>query len=1020
MSNLKLEVTLSAIDKLTAPFKSTVKQAQKLSESLKTVRSEKKALESTYNKMNSMQKLTENITAANTALDKHKNKLANLRTKISSEKTDKQNIKNLLDEEKRNFNFLSKRHAEYSASQAASGKLISTSNAAMIQSQFKIKGLSEQYQKINDKIKKTNQSIRTENSLAKSNQQEKVKQYLALRQLRTQLKEAGINSKDFAKHETTVKGKIEAATAAINKQKTSLDKLNKTKAYNQRYHDNVETLKSRSEQLRNVGQKSMITGAGITAPIVNSVRDFMSFEDVMLGVVRQVPGLKDELGNFTPEYDVWKKKVQDLSKELPLTTNQLGDMVTAAARMDIPVDQLEDFVRLNTQMATAFDAENPDELVELFGKVQKNFRMTTKEAKELADTINYLDDNAISKGTDIINFLNDTSGIAGIVKINNKNLAAIGSTLLTAGHEASTSAKAVEATFNRLSKATRMKPVQKGLAALGLDPRKIQKGMVTDAEGTLMTIVEKIKKLPKHLQAGVISDIAGGNYNTQLAGLVTNTEEWRRQIALANSEEAKNSMGREFDTRMRSISAKWQVFKNRLFNINSTVGGSLKVTLENLMDKISGALDKVQEWVNANPELTASIMKWVGGIGAGLTVIGGLAMGLSFLLYPIARLILGFGHLTGINKAISNRFKVLGRAIRTTGGAWNKFAIAMKWGVRMLLSPLKLIAVLFSPIGLAIAGVALAGTMLYKHWEKVKAFFGGFFEGLKKGLAPVMEKFKPLGTVFGLVADAVKKVFDWFGKLLSPTKQTSEQLDKAKTAGEKFGSALATAIEWILKPLTLLIDGITWLIDNMPKIEVPKIEMPTLEQQQLTQTLKNGNAQSGYAAAAAVNEQVPKQYHFPAQTKGINSQYSYGNAAMANVLKNGKARGGYTGDGYKYSPAGIVHSGEYVMTKEATSRIGIKNLNLLNYAKKGMGAFALSAGMATSVAAQPFVIDNRPPLAAKPQSAQAAQVGPMTVNITINGTNQSPTELASAVRLELEKLDRQRQAKSRSALFDRD
>lgn len=49
----------------------------------------------------------------------------------------------------------------------------------------------------------------------------------------------------------------------------------------------------------------------------------------------------------------------------------------------------------------------------------------------------------------------------------------------------------------------------------------------------------KNKKLPKHLRAGVISDIAGGNYNTQLAGLVANTEEWRRQIELANSEEAK-------------------------------------------------------------------------------------------------------------------------------------------------------------------------------------------------------------------------------------------------------------------------------------------------------------------------------------------------------------------------------------------------------------------------------------------------------------------------------------------------
>lgn len=43
-------------------------------------------------------------------------------------------------------------------------------------------------------------------------------------------------------------------------------------------------------------------------------------------------------------------------------------------------------------------------------------------------------------------------------------------------------------------------------------------------------------------------------------------------------------------------------------------------------------------------------------------------------------------------------------------------------------------------------------------------------------------------------------------------------------------------------------------------------------------------------------------------------------------VKNGMSDGGYTGDGGKYQPAGIVHAGEFVMNKEATSRIGVGNL----------------------------------------------------------------------------------------------
>ena len=49
--------------------------------------------------------------------------------------------------------------------------------------------------------------------------------------------------------------------------------------------------------------------------------------------------------------------------------------------------------------------------------------------------------------------------------------------------------------------------------------------------------------------------------------------------------------------------------------------------------------------------------------------------------------------------------------------------------------------------------------------------------------------------------------------------------------------------------------------------------------------------------------------------------------SIGSLLKNvGFATGGYTGDGGKYEPAGVVHKGEFVMTKEATKRIGVGNL----------------------------------------------------------------------------------------------
>ncbi|MFV8974791.1 phage tail tape measure protein [Serratia fonticola] len=54
--------------------------------------------------------------------------------------------------------------------------------------------------------------------------------------------------------------------------------------------------------------------------------------------------------------------------------------------------------------------------------------------------------------------------------------------------------------------------------------------------------------------------------------------------------------------------------------------------------------------------------------------------------------------------------------------------------------------------------------------------------------------------------------------------------------------------------------------------------------------------------------------------------------------------GGYTGDGGKYEPAGVVHRGEFVMTKEATDRIGVDNLYAMmrGYANGGLVVNAVS------------------------------------------------------------------------------
>ncbi|WP_194206808.1 phage tail tape measure protein [Superficieibacter sp. 1612_C1] len=89
--------------------------------------------------------------------------------------------------------------------------------------------------------------------------------------------------------------------------------------------------------------------------------------------------------------------------------------------------------------------------------------------------------------------------------------------------------------------------------------------------------------------------------------------------------------------------------------------------------------------------------------------------------------------------------------------------------------------------------------------------------------------------------------------------------------------------------------------------------------------------------------------------------------------------GGYTGDGGKYQPKGVVHGGEFVFTKEATSALGVDNLyaimrNAQGYADGGVVGRASRYGLSGGAGA-----------------ASTAPVIKTTVNVDVNGNASAQT-----------------------------
>lgn len=135
--------------------------------------------------------------------------------------------------------------------------------------------------------------------------------------------------------------------------------------------------------------------------------------------------------------------------------------------------------------------------------------------------------------------------------------------------------------------------------------------------------------------------------------------------------------------------------------------------------------------------------------------------------------------------------------------------------IRALMSGFSL---LLSPLGLLIAAVVAAAVLIWKYWEPIKAFFGGFFDGLMKGLAPIKEAFKPLAFIFDGIASAVKKVWDWFTKLFEPVNTTSENLKACTEAGKTFGEIVGAAISALMLPITMVAKGLGFILEKLGAI----------------------------------------------------------------------------------------------------------------------------------------------------------------------------------------------------------
>jgi len=680
-----------------------------------------------------------------------------------------------------------------------------------------------------------------------------------LNQLRASFYSEGIAISSASRATEQINQRTAQYNRQLAEQQRRLDAVNQAQA---RYSRAKET----GEKMMSGGMKTAAVGAATLVPVAAAVKSYSSLEDAMKGVAKQVNGLRDDSGN--PQYEEMQRAIMDASEKLPMANGAVdyAALVEGGARMGVANSDdpwqkqkadLLSFASMAAKASVAFELP-ADQLSESLGKIAGLYKIPTQNIEQLGDAINYLDDNAKSKGSDIIDVLQRVGGLAS--QLDYKQAAALGSTFLTLGTPAEVAASATNAMVRELSIATvQGKNFMQGLDALGLSAEKVQKSMSVDAMGTIISVLEASKKLAPDQQVANLTQIFGKEFGDDAQKLANNLPELRRQIELTQGAAAKGSMNRESDINKASLSAQWQLTKTGAVNAFSSAGETLRDPLMDIMLTVSKVVGSVRRWVEANPALVGSIMKVTAAIGALLVVMGGLMLSIGAVLGPMALVRLSFTSLAG-----EGGIARLTGGVMRLGGAFQWLAgspmQALLSAGRMVFGPLiTLLAGISAPVWGLIALFAAVAVAVIKFWQPIKAFFSGFFTGLMAGLQPITQSFNavfaPLAPIFNSIGNAISGVWEWFTKLLEPIQFSSEALASCTSAGETFGKVVGAAISALTLPIQAVAKGLGWILEKLGAIPDAAKAAQQVAQQMTPEAVNNladrVNAFSGDVQAVA-------------------------------------------------------------------------------------------------------------------------------------------------------------------------
>lgn len=412
-----------------------------------------------------------------------------------------------------------------------------------------------------------------------------------LQQLAAKLSAAGVDVMDLAGHEDRLANRTAEANRALRQQTAQLEKVAQA-------NRNSEKLNDVSQKATGMGLGMVAAGTAAGAPIVMATKQAMTLESAMADVRKVV--------DFpTPEaFNKMSTDILEMSTRIPMAAEGIAQIVAAAGRANVPRDELMRFAEDAAKMGVAFDSTAED-AGNTMAKWRAAFGLPQDGVVALADQINALTNSYggnVGAVTDMVTRIGPLGKVGGLAAA---QIASMSQVLSSVGVESEIGATGIKNMMLALTKGTSATESQEAaFKALGLDAVQMSKDMQKDAGGAITNVFERIQKLPKEAQAGLLTELFGSESVAAIAPMLTSLDQLKTNFALVGDRSKyAGSINKEFLSAIATTEGATGLAGNALSALNITMGQFLLPTVVKVSGVISKAAVAVRGWAQQHPVL---------------------------------------------------------------------------------------------------------------------------------------------------------------------------------------------------------------------------------------------------------------------------------------------------------------------------------------------------------------------------------------------------------------------------------